>query len=174
MTPCPGLASSSIALDDCFAWAPAGPRRGSHVAWTAISVHLQPIGCRTVARIKACKGYRSAPVRNKTHVKDSLRNLREDILFPRFRRLPARSQPVCSLIVSTPNSAALASFEPAPGPATTRSVLLETDAANSAPKLGHRLGLVARHMFERACENNRLGRQGSRRRSPPLAAASHI
>src|SRR2546429_673149 len=32
-----------------------------------------------------------------------------------------------------PSSAALASFEPAPGPATTRSVFLETEAATFAP-----------------------------------------
>ena len=38
-----------------------------------------------------------------------------------------------SLIVSIPSSAALASFEPAPGPATTRSVFLETEAATFAP-----------------------------------------
>src|SRR5829696_9409447 len=38
-----------------------------------------------------------------------------------------------SLITLTPNSLALSSFEPAPGPATTRSVFFETEPATLAP-----------------------------------------
>src|SRR3546814_3015895 len=38
-----------------------------------------------------------------------------------------------SSITFMPNSAAFLSFDPAPGPATTKSVLAETDPAASAP-----------------------------------------
>ena len=70
-----------------------------------------------------------------------------------------------------PSSRALASFEPAPGPATTMSVFFETDPSHlGAEAFGPRLGLVARHLLERAGEHHRLARpRGSR--PPPLPSA---
>ena len=47
---------------------------------------------------------------------------------------PASFSQSSSLIVSTPSSAALASLEPAPGPATRRSVFFDTEPATLAPR----------------------------------------
>ena len=60
----------------------------------------------------------------------------------------------------TPSSAAVLSFEPAPGPATTRSVFFETEPATLAPgDLGLGLGLVAGHPLERASKDHGLAGQ---------------
>ena len=68
-----------------------------------------------------------------------------------------------------PSSAAFFSFEPAPGPATTRSVFAETEPATFAPSRSrHRLRLVARHPLQRAGEDDRLAGDGrGRSRRPP-------
>ena len=56
-----------------------------------------------------------------------------------------------------PSSSAFLSFDPAPGPATTRSVLALTEPADArAEPLGLRLGLVAAHRLEPAGEDDRL------------------
>ncbi len=60
-------------------------------------------------------------------------------------------------MVSTPSSRALASFEPASAPATSRSVFFEIEPETFAPRpLGHGLGLVAGHALQRAGENHGL------------------
>ena len=62
-----------------------------------------------------------------------------------------------SSIISTPSSRALASFEPAPGPATTRSVFAEIEPDTFAPsRSAMRLRFVARHPFERTGEDDGL------------------
>ena len=56
-----------------------------------------------------------------------------------------------------PSSAAFLSFDPAPGPATTRSVLARDRSGHArAERLGLRLGFVAAHRLEAAGEHDRL------------------
>ena len=51
-----------------------------------------------------------------------------------FATWPVRANHSSSEITSIPSSRAFASFEPAPGPATTRSVFFDTEPATFAPK----------------------------------------
>ena len=52
---------------------------------------------------------------------------------PKDSPYPTSSSHPSSSMTSTPNSSAFLSFEPAPGPATTRSVFLDTEPETFAP-----------------------------------------
>ena len=78
---------------------------------------------RAAAGTSSRQSVRSAPVRSAS--------MRPRALFLMAARRGRTSRPRPSPV--TPNSLALSSFEPAPGPATTMSVFFETDPATLAP-----------------------------------------
>src|SRR6185312_517179 len=66
-----------------------------------------------------------------------------------FYPAPINSSHSCSEIIFTPSSWAFLSFEPAPGPATIRSVFFDTEPATFAPKDSARAFASFRLIFSR-------------------------
>src|SRR4051812_42177001 len=65
-----------------------------------------------------------------------------------------------SVITWTPSSVAVFNFEPAPGPATTRSVFLDTEEATFAPRPSACALASSRVIFQRAREDDGLAGHG--------------
>ena len=73
-------------------------------------------------------------------VRDAPKNI--DVRIP--QALSAKSNQACSSKIVSPNSSAFCRFEPAPGPATTISVLEDTEPATRAPSISARAFASAR------------------------------
>ena len=89
---------------------------------------------------------------------------------------PTRLSQASSSMISTPSSRALASFEPASAPATSRSVFFETEPATLAPRRSAMALASSRVIFsQRAGEDHGLARDRAvALRPPPSASMRHL